>query len=886
MTNEESGRSHVKKQRFPRVGHHRHAFPPRGKAAERGFTIAELIVAITVLGVIMVPIATTLLSASQVNDRVRENINASVNRDVLSSYFTNDVASVDAAGVSSNTSYACDTSPSGGGTLFVTFNSTKLTSGGTLQMRRTSYWITGSGKATSLERRSCEGITPSTTTAATAGAGAVVADSIGKAGVSRVDTVVGFSTQAPGPVCDEVHCAIWMPYTYQAESVIKAQRRVFGAGVPMEAGRLFSSSKSADPATGVAYSLYTIAGAAAGTEQQLLNSELTLAPGLDAGMDVKFAVQQVATGNWLQQTSGSDDGAGSGRSFASWGSTGQPYVKGHFENGQWKLEGFTMGATGIVNYGGEYRIYTSLQESSASSPKVYGGVSGFPLWVDWKPDEAVFVKSGTGCVPTTTTGAGLTASVPVCNLADGLTVAQSSTRPNVLMSAVVGSYSETTLSGATAANRTVYGGFDAKWLRLAPSATNGRAGFVGSTGAALVVDGRTGLRLRQLDLNSGPAPEAGSSTYGIRIANASVSIEQSRVVARDAGSAPGGVATAASGEGGCIGGNGGDGYWSGLSVNGGSGGGSCGGSGVRRGGSGGRAHAGGDDGEAGENGGGGAAGGRGGCGNAVGLCFTDPAPGRSAGPASPGSGGSGGANTALSAASTWIPRQGATGGVGPDGQGGGGGGGGSSTWLTGGGGGGAGGTGGSGGGGGAGGNGGGGSFGIYAYASNLAVTDTTVGVGTGGSGGRGGNGGAGGAGGAGGDGGSKTGGSATGGSGGGGGSGGAGGGGGQGGPGGPAINIMVVSPTVAPAITGVGYTPGTPGTGGAGGSGGAGGARGNIGGVATYPGNAVDGFLGISGDCGTFGFKCSVPGQLGYTGSGGNGGSQGATGRSGTLVTS
>lgn len=878
--------------------HRRYGLAPRGSASERGFTIAELVVAITVLGIIMVPLSNTLLSTMQVNGQVTENVNASANRDLLSSMWTNDVGSVDAAGVSTNSSYACDTSPSRGGTLLVTFNSSELLANGTLSMRRSSYWATGSGKSTDLERRTCTGITPTTTTAATAGSYTVVADNIGETGQSLSDTIQAYGTGAyvPGKWCIETRCGMVLPFTYGSETIVYAQRRVFGAGVPMQAGRLYSSSKSSNATTGVAYDLYNVSGAKVGTEQVLADQELSLAPGLDPGMGVKFAVQQVTTGKWLQQVTGTDNGSATGRGFADLASGApRPYVKGNFEAGQWKLEGFSMGASGVVNAGGEYKIYTTLEETPGQA-KTYGGVDGFPLYVDWRPTETVFVKKAPATtVCDTSVGDGLTPATPACSLSIGLDVAQASGRPTVLVSSISGTYELISLSGSTVApNRSVYGGLNANWIRLAPSVSNGRSRVIPTIGAApgvaMVVDARVGLRLRQFDLDSGAAPASstvGTSTYGIRIVNgASVTIEQSTVLAQAARSGASASSSApAAGATGCTGGGGGNGSFTGR---GGSGGSGC-GSGRRGSGGGGGGNDGCGSGGSGSSGGTGlSAGGSGGSGANCFLACIDSFWGNQAGrggnttSSTSGTGGSAGAGAPAAPGSigqTWSVQNGTSGGAGVDGAGGGGGGGGGGACAS------AGGGGGGGGGGAAGtagtgfGYGGGGSFGVYAHGSTVTVQNSTITASAGGAGGNGQPGGNGGPGGTGGQGGSKECCEAGGGGGGGGGSGGGGGGGGGGGAGGPSFSVFVAG---SGSLTQVGtntLVAATAASGGTGGAAGSGGGLGFGGGVPINAANFVEGWFGRSGSCGLLNARdCATTGQNGRFGADGAPGGNGATG--------
>ena len=77
--------------------HHHSDRTPRRAAAEAGFTLAEVIVAVAILGVIIVPIANSVVNSFQVTSATGAALGLSVNRDQLSEQFSNDVAEVNAA---------------------------------------------------------------------------------------------------------------------------------------------------------------------------------------------------------------------------------------------------------------------------------------------------------------------------------------------------------------------------------------------------------------------------------------------------------------------------------------------------------------------------------------------------------------------------------------------------------------------------------------------------------------------------------------------------------------------------------------------------------------------------------------------------------------------
>ncbi|WP_421117908.1 prepilin-type N-terminal cleavage/methylation domain-containing protein [Aquihabitans daechungensis] len=300
-----SNRAAFAHQRPSRPARHpRLTLRPQAPAGERGFTLIEVIVAIAILGVIIVPLSTTLVTSFKVTGNVKKNLSASIARDTLASQFSNDVAAVDAAGVSNVESLSCkpSTAPLPTPKFFlVSFSSSKLTSTGTTVVKRVSYFQTGTGYKATIVRTECPNATSLTT-----GKSAVVADSIGTDGQTG-QQVFGWFDPPPGggaadrPACDEFKCGLDLPYAQPRTIGVTAQRRVFGAGVPQEAGRIISSSKSTNSSTGIAYKQYDTSNVMMAQELELANQELTLPPGLDPSpsLTVSYAIKQVETGKWL-----------------------------------------------------------------------------------------------------------------------------------------------------------------------------------------------------------------------------------------------------------------------------------------------------------------------------------------------------------------------------------------------------------------------------------------------------------------------------------------------------------------------------------------------------------------------------------------------------------
>ncbi|MCW2498058.1 prepilin-type N-terminal cleavage/methylation domain-containing protein, partial [Jatrophihabitans sp.] len=532
------------------------------RADDQGFTLVELLVAVLILAIIIVPISAAMIAGFKVVDLTGSSLQSSINRDQASARWAADVAAVDATGVSYSTARACR--GNGGGsneTLYVTFNTSRLDNAGSTQVRRVSYWVTGSGTGTSFVRRSCAGTLNSLSL--TNAHEFVVARNMGVKGRSQADTVFAPNGAGTKP-CNEFSCEANMNGRYYFE--LRAQRRTFGAGVPLQVGRLYSSAYTRALGSGTSgnndrfrYAHVSLAGTVGSLEPAMGNTvgaqRLSLAPGLEGspGMNVQFRVQQKTTGKWLTSVAGSYKFDGT--NAAAWvtgsydSATETWYVPMAF--GTEAQVGATTGALPTVDAGGEYRVYTQLTESGATAvPKQYGGANGFPLWIDWRPDAVVFVN-GTSGVDTNDGRVDATGiPKPVKTLARALAVAKDNPstpaanddqRPEILINSYVSTVATSGFTGqlrvdATTAinNLTLQGANTDKWLRAGvDNATWGRSRLTGgpSTTASpptepsigLSMSGVTGMRIRQLNINSGTTaatitPRA-LSTYGIMISN-------------------------------------------------------------------------------------------------------------------------------------------------------------------------------------------------------------------------------------------------------------------------------------------------------------------------------------------------------------------------------
>jgi len=836
---------------------------------EEGLTLVEVLVAITVLAIIMAPLVLAFTSSLTTADVSETEYRNAASRDRLGTWLSRDAASVDAAGVSISPTRACQTAaqPSGD-TLLVTFTSTEVDTSGNYTSSRASYWITGVGKDISLVRRHCTNV-PLNVASPTTGEETEILVRVGES------TSTSHAAVVHGPVvggsvrsnpCDEFECTVVVEGSANFQAT--AQRRVFGAGVPLEINRMYSTSAllGADPpttaekvqqernqVTHVSLSGSTVA-------EHVWPAKLSLAPGIDPApvMQVQFRVQSRYT------TGGTQQADAEARYLQSDGTTwaaGDAWVNGSYDTTtqQWMLP-FDLGK---VERAGEYRVWTRLVPDG-EPPKEYGGTdptsSGFPLWFDWKVEDSVFVDAQSG---NDAAGRGLRPDQPVATLSRALTVAYSGSRPEIhLRSAGTVAAATATAGSNLRSNTSIIGGYSATWKRGAVDAAAGSGALTritgpsaGSTaGQGLALTGSaTGLRLRQLELLSGTTTTASRSAFGLRVLNgARTTVEHSSITASPGTAGANGV-NGAIGFTGCLGQQGYeknnsqnqrfapppeyvDGVYIGpVPAN-------C--NSTLRGGYGGAGGDGSNGGRPGTNGLG-TSPGNGGPGKASQNCVgggvdnTSPGNGGISGnptgdplPGSSGFGGGKGTNKAVFG-DVWQSADGQTGQKGTSGSGGGGSGGGGARYCLGtanGGQGASGGHGGVGGDPGTGGQGGGGSFAVYANGTGTAVNlvKTTVAAGSGGKGGNGGNGGRGGAGGAGGNGNTQDKGGNT--SGAGGGSGGGGGGAGGGGQGGWSVAILYTGGVTISRDTDTSLTRGTPGAAGSAGSVGQGG-RGGAGGL-------------------------------------------------------
>ncbi|MBX3286265.1 MAG: DUF11 domain-containing protein, partial [Actinobacteria bacterium] len=516
---------------------------------EVGFTIIEILVSVAVLGVIVVPMAMAFSAGFRVSEITGASLNASASRDQLAFRFSNDVASVDATGAS-RSGATCDTSPSGGGTLLITLNTTTQPSA-TAVSTRVSYWVTGNGVDIDIVRRACSNAVPGV--AATNGKATIVAEKVGYPGAIGADTVHGPydpSIGAMGSPCDEYRCQLEVDGRYRYR--VAAQRRAFGAGVPLEVGKVYGSAATRQRDNTMLYEHTTGSGQSRGIEARFTD-QLTLAGGLDGPplLTVKFGVQQMQTGKWLTCPSTVD------YSTCSFTASSKTFVSGQYSSNVWRLP-LRVGPGEVMAAGGEYRVYTQLQ-SGASTPKAYGGSNGFPFWVDWYPEDSVFVKPAASGGNDANNG--LTPGTAVATVTRALLVSAAENRGEIQVA--TGNFQEAVVvSGANYAdNRTMTGGHDLNngWLRgtKLPITSKVVGPATGTNGIGYRITGKKLQKFRQMGIQSGPANTTpGSSTFALVIdGGATVMLDYSQVLSSPGRNGQNGTAAVPKGDA-CLGGNG------------------------------------------------------------------------------------------------------------------------------------------------------------------------------------------------------------------------------------------------------------------------------------------------------------------------------------------
>ncbi len=167
---------------------------PRG---DDGFTLVELLVAITILGVIALPLSTAMTTGLRFIGRSDQKFNDSRSALISAAYFAGDVAAA-------NTVVPNDASACGGGTALVSFGSRDATAGVAAPVNTEVSYVYDTSVAANqkLLRKSCVngGAATTSTAAVSLGAAPVVTcfDTAGalKASCAAADRVKMVVTQA------------------------------------------------------------------------------------------------------------------------------------------------------------------------------------------------------------------------------------------------------------------------------------------------------------------------------------------------------------------------------------------------------------------------------------------------------------------------------------------------------------------------------------------------------------------------------------------------------------------------------------------------------------------------------------------------------------------
>lgn len=200
------------------------------RAKEEGFTLLEIIVAMAVLGILLVPLFAAFIQSLKMTDKAETQTGASQDSQLIASYWTKDVHNVERSGISYDG--GCPslraTGPDDTATPLVTFRWDTQTSTGELDdtgelvltPKKVTWLVEGEGKRARIIRRYCENDLP------VAGQELTVADSFGE--VDRL------ASQLVSVECSETACTIRIDGRYRYNLTV--ERRVPGLA-PDASGR-------------------------------------------------------------------------------------------------------------------------------------------------------------------------------------------------------------------------------------------------------------------------------------------------------------------------------------------------------------------------------------------------------------------------------------------------------------------------------------------------------------------------------------------------------------------------------------------------------------------------------------------------------------------------
>ena len=183
-----------------------------------GFTLIEVITAIVLLGIIMVPLTAAFIQGIRRSTDVEQRLTRSANQERITSWWTKDVNNVDPQGVNDPDATCPDpTSIPGTETALVSFSWDTQT-GPNVAPKSASWVLEDAGPSAKLVRRYCEGGAPV--------AEATIAEGFGKAGLTSLQLVYG-TTVGQANFCTSTRCTLSVGGDYPY--ALTADRRVLGS---------------------------------------------------------------------------------------------------------------------------------------------------------------------------------------------------------------------------------------------------------------------------------------------------------------------------------------------------------------------------------------------------------------------------------------------------------------------------------------------------------------------------------------------------------------------------------------------------------------------------------------------------------------------------------